>query len=120
MPTSCAAVSAQGDLHRVGRFLAAQGACQVVLDFLLRVSLVLIAELDTDTGRSFSLGTFRCHPDNRASYGNLFFLAHEVEQHEHLIAESVRAIGRDEQATVDDIGHVREVQRALVFDRECQ
>ena len=50
----------------------------------------------------------------------LLVLAHQVQQHEHLIAEAVVAVGRDEQAAVLHERHVGEIQRALVLDGERQ
>ena len=50
----------------------------------------------------------------------LLVLAHEVQQHEHLVAEAVVAVGGDEQAAVPHERHVGQVQRALVLDGERQ
>ena len=56
----------------------------------------------------------------RPGDGQLLVLAHQVQQHEHLVAEAVVAVGRDEQAAVLHERHVREIQGALVLDGERQ
>ena len=63
---------------------------------------------------------FGRHPDHPARHGQLLVLAHQVEQHEHLVAEAVVAAGRHEQAAVLHERHVRQVQGALVLDGERQ
>jgi CRP-like cAMP-binding protein len=104
-------------LHRVRRLVAPEGAGKVVFDLLLGVALVLVAELHPDARRALALCAFRCHPDHGAGHRDLLVLAHQVEQHEYLVAQAVRAVGGYEQTAVDDERHVREVQGALVLDR---
>lgn len=48
--------------------------------------------------------------------GIFFFLAHQIEQHKNFVAETIRAVGRNKESAIDDVRHVRKVQRALVFD----
>ena len=100
-------------------FVASEGSGQVVLDFLLRVALILIAELNAYASRSFTLRTFWCHPDDGACDRDFFVFAHQVQQHEHFVAQPIGTVGRNKQPTVDDIGHVREVQGTLVLDGQC-
>ena len=50
----------------------------------------------------------------------LLFLAHEIQQHEHFIAQAIVAVGRNEQTAVLHERHIGEIQRALVLDREGQ
>jgi hypothetical protein len=100
--------------------VAAESARQVVLDFLLRVAAVLVAELHADAGRTLALRALRRHPDDPAGNRQLLFLAHEIEEHEHLVAQAVIAVRRDEQTAVAHERHVGEVECALVLDRERQ
>src|ERR1700683_3467891 len=93
---------------------------EIVFDFLLCVAPILIAELDTDAGGSFALRPFWSHPDHAPGDRQLFFFAHEIQQHEYFIAQPIIAVGRNEQATVLDEGHVGEIQRALVLDGKRQ
>jgi len=106
--------------HGVRGFIAAQCAGQIVLDLLLRVAAVLIAELYADARGTLALRAFRRHPDDAAGDGQLFFLAHEIEQHENFIAQAIIAVGRDEQAAVFDERHVGKIERALILDGERQ
>ena len=107
-------------LHRVRRLVSAERARQIVLNLLLRIAAVLIAELDADAGRPFALRALRRHPYDTAGHGQLFFLTHEIEQHEHFIAQAVVAVRRYEQAAVFHERHVGEIQRALILDGERQ
>src|SRR5689334_13467407 len=99
-------------------FIARQGAGQIILDLLLRLSTILFAELHADAGGALALRTLRSYPDDATRHRQLLILPHEVEQHEDLIAEPVVAVGRDEEPTVAHEGHVRKVKRALVLDGE--
>jgi len=98
----------------------AERAGEIVLDFLLCVAAILIAELNADAGGSFPLRTFGSHPDHAPGDRQLFFLAHEIQQHEHFIAQSIIAVRGNEQAPVLDEGHVGEIQRALILDGKRQ
>src|SRR5205807_1025757 len=60
------------------------------------------------------------HPDDPPGHGELLVLAHEVQQHEHLIAQTVIAVGGNEQPAVLHERHVGKIQGALVLDGEGQ
>jgi len=107
-------------LHRVRGLVAAQCTGEIIFDFLLGVAAVLIAELHADAGGALALRALGGHPDDAAGDGKLFFLAHEIEQHEHFIAQAIIAVRRNEQAAVLHERHVGEIQRALVLDGERQ
>src|SRR5690606_3187936 len=102
----------------MGRLVSAQRAREIGFDALLRIALILLAELHADTRRSLALGAFRSNPDDPACDRNLLFFSHEIQQHEHLVTELVARVRRYEEAAVFDEGHVREVQSALVLDRQ--
>src|SRR5690606_244145 len=99
-----------GLLKRVGRLVAAERAGEVGLDTLLRVPLVLLAELHADPRRALALSTLRRDPDDSARDGNLLLLSHQAEQHEHLVAELVARIGRYEEPAILHERHVREIE----------
>src|SRR5690606_41399425 len=83
------------------------------LSFLsLLDALPLFAELLAYSGRSLALRAFRRDPDDAPRDGNLFLLAHDVQEHEDLVAELVARVRRDEQAAVFHERHVREVERS--------
>ncbi len=63
---------------------------------------------------------FGRQPDHSTGDGQLLVFAHEVQQHEHFVAEAVIAVGRDEQPAILHERHVGEIQRALVLDGERQ
>ena len=100
--------------------VSAERTGQIVLDFLLGVAAILIAELNADAGGSFALRPLGSHPDHAPGNRQLFFFAHEIEQHEHFIAQPIIAVGGNEQSTVFDEGHVGEIKRALVLDGKRQ
>ena len=104
--------SARASSHseRVRRLVAAERAGEIVLDPLLRVALILLAELHADARGALALRAFRRDPDHAACHGDLLLLTHHVEQHEHFVAELVARVRRDEQAAVLDERHVGEVQ----------
>jgi hypothetical protein len=106
--------------HRMSGLIATQCAGEIVLDFLLCIAAVLIAELHADAGSALALRAFRRHPNHTAGDRQFLFLAHQVQQHEHLVSETVVAVGWNEQAAVFDEGHVSEIQRALILDSERQ
>ena len=108
------------ELHRMRGLVAGEGAGQIGLDLLLRLPVVLLAELHADAGGALALRALGGHPDHPARHRQLLVLAHEVEQHEHLIPQAVVAVGRDEEAAVLHERHVGQVQRALVLDGERQ
>ena len=95
-------------------------AGEVGFDFALRVSLVLLTELHAYTGNTPAAHTLRGHPDHRSRNRNLFLLAHQVEQHKDLVTETIRTTGWNEQATVDYIRHVGQVQGRFVLDGQCE
>ena len=107
-------------LHGVGGLVSPECARQIILDFLLSVAAVLIGELHADPGGAFALRAFGRHPNDPAGDRKLLFLAHQVEQHEDFIAQAVIAVGRNEEAAVLHERHVREVERALILDRQRQ
>jgi hypothetical protein len=100
--------------------VSAESAGEIVFDFLLGVAAILITELNADAGGSFTLRAFRRHPDDAPRDRQLFFLAHEIQEHEHFIAQAIIAVGGNEQSTILDEGHVGEIQRALVLDGKRQ
>ena len=107
-------------LHRMRGLVAAQCAGQIVLDFLLGVAAVLIAELHADACGALALCALGGHPDDAAGDGKLFLLAHQIQQHEHFVAQAIIAVRRNEQATVLDERHIGEIQRALILDGQRQ
>src|SRR4051812_46964191 len=86
-----------GHSHGVSWFVSAKRSRQITLDLALSVTAVLLAELHPDPSRAFTLSTLGCHPDDTSCNGQLFILAHQVEQHENFIAEPIVAVGRNEQ-----------------------
>src|SRR5690606_16369779 len=102
------------------RLVPAERAREIRLDALLRVPLVLVAELDADPRRALALGALRRDPDHPAGDRNLLLLAHQAQQHEDLVAELVARVRRNEQSAVFHERHVREIKCALVLDRQCQ
>jgi hypothetical protein len=104
----------------VRRLIPAQRAGQIVFDFLLGVAAVLIAELNADAGGAPARRALGRHPDPAARAREFLFLAHQVQQHEHFIAQTVVAVRRYEQSAVLHEGHVGEVQRALILDGKRQ
>src|ERR1700733_1221935 len=107
-------------LHRMRRLVSAERAGEIVFDFLLGVAAVLVAELNADAGGPLALRSFRRHPYYAAGHGQLLFLAHEIEQHEYLVAQTIVAVRRNKQAAVFHERHVGEVQRALILDGKRQ
>ena len=100
--------------------VSAESTGEIVLDFLLCVAAILVAELNADAGGSFALRPLGSHPDHAPGNRELFFLTHEIEQHEHFIAQPIIAVGGNEQSTILDERHVGEIQRALVLDGKRQ
>src|SRR5580698_1287265 len=100
------------------RFVTGESSGQVGLDLLLGLAAVLLAELHADTGGALALRALGRHPDHAPGHRQLLILTHQVQQHEHLIAEAVVAVGGDEQASVAHEGHVGQIQGAFVLDRE--
>jgi hypothetical protein len=100
--------------------VSAECAGEVVFNFLLGVAAILIAELHADAGGPFTLRALRCHPYHAAGHGQLLFLAHQIEQHEDFIAQTIIAVRGDEQAPIFHERHVGEIQRALILDGERQ
>jgi hypothetical protein len=100
--------------------VAAQCTREIVLDFLLSVAAVLIAELHADAGGTLALRALGGHPDHAAGDGKFFLLAHQIQQHEHFVAQAIIAVRRNEQAAVLDERHVGEIQRALILDGQRQ
>jgi hypothetical protein len=106
--------------HGVSGLISPQSARKIVFDLLLRVAAILIAELHADSRGAFPLRAFRGHPDDAAGHRQFLFLTHQIEQHEHFIAQAIIAVGGDEQSAVFDERHISEVERALVLDRQRQ
>ena len=101
-------------------FIPAEGAGEIILDFLLGVAAVLIAELYADSGSALALCALRGHPNHPAGDRKLLLLAHQVQQHENFVPQAIIAVGGDEQAAVLHERHVGEIQRTLVLDRKRQ
>src|SRR5215469_9756636 len=110
-------------LHGVRGLVARERACQIGLDLLLRLPAVLLGKLHADARGALALVALRAlgrHPDDASGNRQLLVLAHEIQQHEHFIAEAIIAVGGDEKAAVFHEGHVREVQGTFVLDGEGQ
>jgi hypothetical protein len=106
--------------HGMRGLVSAKGAGEIVFNFLLGVAAILIAELHADAGGPLALRALWRHPNHASGDRQLFFLAHEVQQHEHFIAQPIIAVRGDEQSTILDERHVGEIQRALVLDGKRQ
>jgi len=122
MPDSATPVGAQPDIsnaHLRG-FVAGKGARQIVLDLVPCLATILFAELHADTGGALALCALGRHPDDASRHRQLLILTHQIQQHEHFIAEPIIAVGRNEQSAVGHEGHVGQVQRALVLDGQGQ
>ena len=100
--------------------VSAERAGEIVLDFLLGVAAILFAELDADSRGPFTLRSLRRHPDYASGHRQLLLLTHEIEQHEHFVAQTIIAVRRNKQAAVFHEGHVGEIQRALILDGKRQ
>jgi len=98
----------------------AESPGQIIFDFLLGIAAILVAELHADAGGALTLSAFGSHPDHASGDGQLFFLSHEVQKHEHLIAQPVITVGWNEQPAILYEGHIGEVERALVLDGKRQ
>jgi hypothetical protein len=106
--------------HGMCGLVSAKSAGEIVFNFLLRVAAILIAELNADAGSSLALRALWSHPNHPPGDRQLFFLAHEIQQHEHFIAQPIIAVRGNEQSTILDERHVGEIQRALVLDGKSQ
>src|SRR4051794_15932388 len=106
--------------HRVCSLIALKSSSQISLDFLLSLTAVLVTELHADSRRALVLRALRGHPDHASRHRQLLVFTHQVQQHEHFIAQAIVAVGRDEQAPVAHERHIGQIQSALVLDRECQ
>jgi hypothetical protein len=106
--------------HRVRGLVAAQCTGEIILDFLLGVTAVLIAELHADAGGALALRTLGGHPDHPTGDRQFLFFAHQIQQHEHFVAQTIIAVRRNEQAAVLYERHIGEIQRALILDRKRQ
>src|SRR5579871_976679 len=107
-----------GDLHGVCGLIAAERAGEVVLDLLLSIAAVLIAELHADPRGALALSAFGRHPDDPPRHRQLLLLAHEVQKHEDLVSQAIVAVGGNEQTAILHERHVREIERAFILDRE--
>src|SRR5215472_13247940 len=110
-------------LHGVRGFVAGERPGEIGLDLLLCLAAVLLGELHADAGGALALVALRTlgrHPDDAPRDRQLLVLAHEVQEHEHFIAEPVVAVGRDEEAAILHEGHVGEIQGTFVLDGEGQ
>jgi hypothetical protein len=65
-------------LHRMRGLVAAEGAGEIIFDFLLGVAAVLIAELHADAGGTLSLRPLGGHPDHPAGDRKFLLFAHQV------------------------------------------
>src|SRR6185295_17832306 len=65
--------------HGVRGFVPAESAGEIVLDLLLRLAAVLIAELHADARSALALRAFRRHPDHASGHRQLLILTHEIE-----------------------------------------
>ena len=104
----------------MGGLIAPERSSQIILDLLLGIAAVLIAELHADAGRPLALRALGRHPDDPSRDGEFFLFAHEIEQHEYFVAQAIIAVRRNEQAAVFHEGHVGEIQRALILDGKRQ
>ena len=104
----------------MGRLIAPEGPGQIILDLLLGIAAVLIAELHADAGRALALRALWRHPNDPPRNRQLFLFAHEIEQHEYLVAQTVVAVRGYEQAAVLHERHIRKIERALILDRKGQ
>ncbi len=102
--------AARPELHRVRGLIARERAGQVILDLVARLAPVLVGELHADAGGALALCTLGSDPDHAPGDRQFLVLPHEIQQHEHLIAEAVVAAGRNEQAAVLDERHVGQIQ----------
>src|SRR5688572_19368267 len=100
--------------------VATKGAGEIGLDLLLRRAAVLLAELHADARRPLALCALGRQPDDAPRDRKLLLLAHQVEEHEDLVAEPITAVGRDEEPAILHERHIREIEGALVLDRERQ
>src|SRR5215831_2710076 len=110
-------------LHGMRGLIARESTGEVGLDLLLSLAAVLLGELHADADSALALVALRTlgrHPDDAPGDRQLLVLAHQVQQHEHFIAEPIVAVGRDEKAAVLHEGHVCEIQGTLVLDSEGQ
>jgi hypothetical protein len=106
--------------HGMCGLVSAKSAGEIVFNFLLSVAAVLIAELHADAGGALALRSLGRHPDHPPGDRQLLFLAHQIQQHEHFVAQSIIAVRRNEQAAVLHERHVGEIQRALILDGKRQ
>src|SRR6187200_247976 len=86
-------LSPRPKLHGVRGLVARQRTREVRLDLLLRLAAILVGELHADARGALALGAFGRQPDHASRHRQLLVLAHEVQQHEHLVAEAVVAVG---------------------------
>src|ERR1700719_3672985 len=116
----CWTAGPNGALHGVGGLVPAQCTSEIILDFLLSVAAVLIAELHADAGGALALRPLGGHPDDPPRHGELLLLPHQIQQHEHFVAQAIIAVRRNEQAAVLHERHIGEIQRAFILDRKRQ
>src|ERR1700674_4771423 len=98
--------------------IAPDGPGQIILDLLLGIAAVLIAELHADAGRTLALRALGRHPNDPSGDRQLFLFTHEIEQHEYFVAQAVVAVRGYEQAAVLHERHIREIKSALILDRK--
>src|SRR5260370_25984843 len=104
----------------MGGLIAPEGPGQIILDLLLGIAAVLIAELHADAGRTLALRGLGRHTDDPSCDRQLFLFAHEIEEHEYFVAQTVVAVRGYEQAAVLHERHIRKIERALILDRKGQ
>src|ERR1700692_3070275 len=93
---------------------------QIILDLLLGIAAILIAELHADAGSTLALRALGRHPNDPSRDRQLFLFAHEIEQHEYFVAQTIVAVSGYEQTAVLHERHIRKVERALILDRQGQ
>src|ERR1700730_9163473 len=104
----------------MGRLIAPESPGQIILDLLLGIAAVLIAELHADAGRALALRALGRHPNDPSCDRQLFLFAHEIEQHEYFVAQAVVSVQGYEQAAVLHERHIRKIERTLILDRKGQ
>jgi len=60
----------------------------------------------------------RRHPDHVSGDRNFFLAVHQRQQHEHFLAEFVRAAAGNENSAAFHERHVGGIQRVLILDRQ--
>ncbi len=97
-----------------------QGAAECVLDALAGIQSRLIGrKVNADSGR-LAATRGRADPDDLAGDRNASRIVQQRQDQVHIVAQLVRARGRNEHAAAFQVRHVRGVQRGLFLDRQRQ